>query len=298
MKKKMMRSSNRITQILILSGSLLFLNLLLACFSADWVNSVNGFMVTSANDNNSPDRIILADIASESIVANQGGVNIQKTKENAKKAREMAEGDLDAPEPPDEEKPAKPADEASPPADTGKAKGAAIDPETLKKALEYFQSELTDRNVIIIATEDGETPYISKSFRDNPFDEVQEMKWGLDELNLSKLPSPPLYPPPGEMPAISIEEFQKYVKTLELKGVVLLEGKYFAFIKAGSKDFTKTTGDDFTDRFLVNVDEVSFDGVLISSEYGDKGLLDFGYKKGFQVQPIDNVLFITNNASE
>ena len=290
MRKKMKRTSNRITQILIISGLLLLANLMAGYFSVDWVNSIGDIVVASGIKGHSSNRITLADYSSESIVANQGGVNIQKTKENAENVKNTAEGKSDSPD-----STAKTESPELTKAQKKKAKLAAIDPETLKRALEYFQSELTDRNVIIIAMDDDETPYISKSFRDNPFDEVAGHK-GLPDIlkGLSKIPSPPLYPPPGELPEISTEQFQKYVDTLELKGVVFMEGQYYAFIKAGSKEFTKAEGEDFRDRFLVNVDEVTFDGVLISDEYGDQGLLDFGYKKGYQVQPIDDVLYISN----
>ena len=108
------------------------------------------------------------------------------------------------------------------------------------------------------------------------------------------IPPPPYYPPLG-VPVVNVKkDFEKYVKTLSLKGVMIVDDRFVAFINAGNKIHLKGPGDDYQDKFKVNVVDVTTDFVLISDDFGNKELLEFDFRSGYIVQPIDDVTYITN----
>jgi len=279
-------------------GFLLALNIAIAHINPGYASALSGKIDSLISAINKDNVTLISGI---SPVLTQGGVkgiNLKKVEESTKKKVEGAtqEGEEAAPA-----KPQKPA--AAPTKEAKKKKAPVkIDPQVLQKAFEYFNLSLLDRDVILIGQQDKvvlgnktiDKPYISKSFRDNPFDEVQEVdiKTG---LTLKQAPEPPFYPPPGGSTiTVTGEQFKDYVENLKLNGVIVVKDKFYALIRSGNKSFYKTKGDSYKEKFTVNVDDITLDAVVISDEFGNKGILDFNYRRGYQVQPIEDAVFITN----
>lgn len=306
MNKKNAKRIEKWTMLLIVAGIILGINLLVAVLSPDWTNTVQENAVSRLNSyfNN---KVVLGESDSHAITAGQGGVNIQRARDNAERARRDVEGGgslaSGSPEGAETQSPdaASNADETPPtpaPADPPakkKGKGAkAIDPEVLKNALKYFQDSLSDRDVIWEGQTEPDRPYVSKSFRDNPFDKVEETRLP-DLLNLKNIPDTPFYPPPDSGgPSITADELEEYLKTVRLQGVVVIDERFYAVIKSGPKNFTRAVGDEFKDRFVLTVADISFDSVLLTDEFGNKGLIGFDYARGFEAQSIDDVLYLSH----
>ncbi len=305
MNRRKTKRTDRTTIFIMVFGLILGINLMVAAFCPDWTNRVRGDVV-SLLDSCFNSNVVLTESDDHAVIAAQGGVNIQRARDNAERARRdvegggsLSSGDTgdDGTESPAPESISTMALPDLPPADPsakkgGKGKGP-IDPESLKKALMIFQSSLTDRDVIWEGQTEPVRPYISKSFRDNPFDKVEERDIQ-EALKLNVLPPPGWYPPPDAGgPRITEKEFEEYLKTVSLKGIVVIEEKFFAVIKSGTRTFTRSVGDDYKDRIVVNVEDITIDAVLLSDEFGNKGLVGFGYSRGFEAQAIDDVLYLS-----
>lgn len=284
-------------------GLILGINLIVAAMCPDWTNRV-GQDAASWLDSCFNGNVVFIESEDHAVIAAQGGVNIQKAKDNAKKAKSNVEGGGsvktgsagNAPAGSSDSSemalPDVPADSAD--GKTKKKAKAAIDPEMLRKALIYFQNSLTDRDVIWEGQTEPVRPFVSKSFRDNPFDKVhqQDISGG---LKLNPLPTPGWYPPPGQGPRIgTAEELETYLKTVTLKGIVQIKNKYFAVIKSGTRTFTRGIGEDYNDKIVITIADISSDQVLLADEFGNKGLVGFGYSRGFEAQLIDDVLYLSH----
>lgn len=304
MNKKNEKRTETWAILLIVAGIILGINLFVAVLSPDWTNTVQENAISKLNSyfNNI---VVLNEGDTHAVTAGQGGVNVQKTRESAEKAKRDVEGggslgsgntgseETESSSSVTGEKPPPPPP-ADPPAKK-KGKGAPeIDAETLQNALDYFQDSLTDRDVIWEGQTEPDRPYVSKSFRDNPFDKVEETDIST-ALKLNPLPPHPFYPPPNTGgPPITGQELEDYLKTVSLQGVVVIDDRFYAVIKAGPKHYTRAVGDEFKDKFVLTVADISFDSVLLSDEYGNKGLIGFNYARGFEAQSIDDVLYLSH----
>jgi hypothetical protein len=309
MNKKNAKRTDKWTMLLIVAGIILGINLFVAVLSPDWTNTVqeNAAGRLDAYFNS---KVVLSESDTHAVTAGQGGVNIQKTRESAEKARrdvegggslssgttESAEAQSPAAASTTGEKPPPPPPADPPAKKSGKGKGA-IDPVVLKNALKYFQDSLSDRDVIWEGQTEPDRPYVSKSFRDNPFDKVEEINIST-ALKLNPLPPEPFYPPPGESETIPEKDFEEYLKTVSLKGVIVIDDQFYAVMRAGPRHFTRSVGDEFKDKFVVNVIDISFENVLLSDEFGHKGLIGFDYARGFEAQSIDDVLYLSHFRSK
>ena len=307
MNRRNTKRKDRITIFIMVFGLILGINLVVAALCPDWTHHM-GKNTVSFLDSCFDNSVVLKEGDRNSVSAAQGGVNVLKARDNAEKAKSNVEGggslgsgntgDEGATESPAPETVSTMALPDPPPADPAQKKDGksaeTLDPEMLKKALVYFQNSLMDRDVIWEGQTEPVRPYVSKSFRDNPFDKVEETNIQ-DTLKLNVLPPPGWYPPPDERgPEITAKEFEAYLKTISLNGIVVIEDRFYAVIKAGTKTFTKGVGDDFKDRMVVTIVDISFDSVLLSDEFGNKGLVGFNYARGFEAQSIDDVLYLSH----
>ena len=282
--------------LIIITGLLITLNVIIALANPHYASTIShklGNLSTAISGHRS---VFLNEHLPALAQGGIPGINVQKTGEAAKKDIEGAK--------------AAPTPAATAPAGKGAAAAAKkrkrkpIDPETMQKVFNFFNMSLLPRDVILAGQEDKivlgdktiDKPYISASFRDNPFDEQEQGNLNPNML-LNKVPPEPFYPPPGHATInVSAEEFKKYVESLNLNGIIVIGDNTYALINLGSRNLYKKPGEDFKEKFVVNVDDVNLDAVLVSDEFGNKGLLEMSYRKGFQVQPIENSLFITNMA--
>ena len=284
-----MKYSEKISKLvitLVISAGVLFtVNLIAALVSPDYVNFFTRGPAEKFNKL-AQSSITLEDENNSFRGASQGGVNLKKIEDQLGESHGGGSQQPAASPPKSTPEPAAPAPKAA-----GKGKKApAISPEVLQRAFDKFQAALAERDVIYEAQTDTDRVYVSKSFRDNPYDEVYEFDIN-PELNVKNEPPHPLYPP-----KLIIEDryIEDYIATLKLKGVVSINDRMYAFISAGSKEFIKAAGESFTDRVLVNVDDVAPGIVLLSDEFGNQGLIEAEFRKGFQVSPVDDVVYITN----
>lgn len=296
-----MKKSNHIKTIstgaITLICCVLVINLLLAVIFPDWKGFISNDTLAGFNAVFSKTQS-LDKPESKLLSLAQGGVNILKPREVVEdiinEAEENAPIGTTAPKP---ESPAPATDDSTSAADSTEGNAPKIemtDQQKIEYALKTFQEALVDRDVIKEGQEDFLHPYISKSFRDNPFDEVQEVD-PIYAIPTEGLPPDPFYPPPGtsggEDPQKTLKD---YVKTIDLQGVIQIEDKYFAFIDTGAQTRKQSKGDSYKDKININVDDISLDAVLLSDEFGNKAYIDFGFRKGFEVQPVDDVIYITN----
>ncbi len=302
MKKKNAKRTDKWTMLLIVAGIILGINLLVAVLSPDWTNTVQENAVSRLNSYFNS-KVVLSESDTHVITAGQGGVNVQRARDNAERARSDVEGggslssgttesaETQSPAASGEKPPpAPPADPADKKSDKDKA---VIDPEVLKNALIYFQDALSDRDVIWEGQSEPDRPFISKSFRDNPFDKVEDID-PINVLMLKSIPEPPFYPPPDSGgPSITADELKAYLGTVSLQGVVVVEDRFYAVIKVGSKQYTMGVGDEFKDKFVLTVTDISFENVVLADEYGNRGLIGFNYASKFEAQSIDDVLYLS-----
>jgi hypothetical protein len=294
-----MKKSNHIKPILtgavVLICGVLVVNLFLAAIFPDWKGFVSNDTLAGLNAAFSKTQSLSKPESTPPSLA-QGGVNIQKSRDVVKniinEAEENAPIGSAAPKP---ESPAPVADNSAV-EDTSEnmvPKVELTEAQKIEIALKKFQDALTERDVIKEGQEDLVQPYIEKrSNRDNPFDEVKEAD-PIYAIPAGGLPPDPFYPPPGDRVDPG-ETLKEYVKTINLQGVVMIEDKYFAFIDSGGQTHKQTKGDSYKDKIKVNVDDISLDAVLLSDEFGNQAFIDFGFRKGFEVQPVDEVIYITN----
>jgi hypothetical protein len=297
-KEKRKKSFISFNLVLVVFGLLMMINIAMAYISPGYASSISN-SVDSVISTLTHGRTILIDGPNAALT--QGGVkgiNIKKVGEDTKKKVEGATGEGEKEAAPKATK----ATPAKPEAKKKKKTPPKIDPKTLELAFSYFNMSLLNRDVIQIGQSDKlvlgensiERPYVSKSFRDNPFDEVQEIDIN-PQLSLKKLPEPPFYPPPGSSTiSITGEEFKSYVETLKLNGVIAVNDKFYAIIRSGGKTHIRDAGSNYKEKFTVNVDDVTLDTVIVSDEFGNKGILDFDYRRGYQVQPMKDAIYITN----
>jgi hypothetical protein len=281
MEKQRQKNKNMLSVVLAFAGILLTCNIVVAMLLPSYRDSIAGFF----QDKGSiliDDRVIISDRDSSPVSA-QGGVNLKKIEQQMEDKK--AGSDAAAAQ--------KTQAQAAKSAKKKEKKAPVITEEQKTKALTKFQDAMRARDVIQMGQEDKERPYISKALRDNPFEEVQEIDLPTT-LNLESLPPEPFYPPKNQTFRIPEEQWKAYVKTLNLKGVVAVDDSLFAYLNTGKSQFFKKAGDAYTDKFQVNIDEVTLEAVLLSDEFGNKGLLEFSFREGFQVQPVDDVLYITN----
>ncbi|MCD6217996.1 hypothetical protein J7L05_09080 [bacterium] len=306
MNKKNTKRTDKWAMLLIVAGIILGINLFVAVLSPDWTNTVQENAVGRL-DAYFNSKVVLSESDTHAVTAGQGGVNVQRARDNAKRARRDIEGggslNSGTTESAETQSPAagsiageKPP--PPPPADSPAKKGAKgkqeIDPVVLKKALKYFQDSLSDRDVIWEGQTEPDRPYVSKSFRDNPFDKVEEINIGSVLEGLNQIPSEPFYPPPGESKRITPDELEEYLKTVSLQGIIVIDDRFYAVMRSGPRHFTRAVGDEFKDKFVINVVDISFENVLLSDEFGNKGLIGFDYARGFEAQSIDNVLYLSH----
>jgi hypothetical protein len=283
--------------LIIIPSLLLAINVIIALANPQYATSVSSKLGKIAKTLSGSHSVFVND---HNPTLAQGGINLQKVGEDTKKKVEGATGGAD--QAAASAAPGAAAGKGGKAGAKGKKKKKPIPPEIMKKALDYFQTSLLDRDIILIGQTDKvvlgdktiEKPYVSSSFRDNPFDQVEEVNLRTG-LTLNKLPPEPFYPPPGHATvSVSAEDFKKIIETVDLNGIVVIGNNSYALINAGSKNFYRKPGEDFKDKITISIDEVNLDAVLVSDEYGNKGLLELGFRKGFQVQPIEGSLFITN----
>jgi hypothetical protein len=293
-----MRKSNYIKPILTgaiaLICGVLVVNLFLAAIFPDWKGFISKDTLAGLNAAFSKTQLLdKPELAQLSL--SQGGVNLQKSRDVVKNIVNEAEENAPIGTTAPKSEPQIPSADSSTASSSGEESAPKVElteAQKIELALKKFQDALTDRDVIQEGQEDLERPYISKSFRDNPFDEVQET---IGSIPTGSLPPDPFYPPPGGSgEELSQESLKEYAKTVDLQGVVFVDDKYFAFINSGGQTRMQSKGDTYKDRIKVNVDDISLDAVLLSDEFDNKAFIDFGFRKGFEVQPVDDVIYITN----
>lgn len=183
--------------------------------------------------------------------------------------------------------------EAAKPADPAKPNPEKIDPlddfkkrqpteaerEALKlRALAFLKEALEIKPDIRNATFTGRAPWVSRAPRQNPFDPQISKPLPFNKLNLDSVPPPPYYPPQGGIEKASqAEEFQQFLDTARLAGIVTLgpAKERQALVVFGRTTVRLKEGQEVEQKnYTLNVVDITEDTVRVSAAGGElQGLL-------------------------